>query len=268
MPEPVAQTLTFRGEQEGFDPAIGRVGLAFDSPAPGEPVHQRGQVGGVVAELTGANLVMLPVGAAFFSMWYFLSLYFQDVLGYSALRAGLVFIPMALAIILGAQASPRLLPKIGRRPLLATAMLLAAGGFAWLAQLPAHSAYLTHVLGPGCIVALALGLLFTPLAGAATTGVPMSQAGLASGVLNTSRQIGGSLGLAALATVTVNRTRSALATAHGTASALTAGYDRAFTVAAVLSLVGLIFSLLIPAALATPKAPDQQPQTTGQPERL
>ncbi|HEY6791214.1 MAG TPA: MFS transporter [Trebonia sp.] len=217
--------------------------------------------------VAGANLVMLPVGAAFFSMWYFLSLYFQDVLGYSALRAGLAFIPMALAIIAGAQASPRLLYKVGLRPLLAAAMLLAAGGFGWLAQVPAHSSYLAHVLGPGCIVALALGLLFTPLATAATTGVPVSQAGLASGVLNTSRQVGGSIGLAALATVAVDRTREYLATGHDAASALTAGYDRAFTIAAILSLAGLVCSLLIRTAAAGPPAPDQQPQTLEQPER-
>jgi EmrB/QacA subfamily drug resistance transporter len=201
--------------------------------------------------VAGANLVMLPVGAAFFSMWYFLSLYFQDVLGYSALRAGLAFIPMAVAIIAGAQASPRLLPAIGRRPLLAVALVLAAGGFAWLGQVPAHPAYLAHVLAPSCVVALAIGLLFTPLAGAATTGVPMSQAGLASGVLNTSRQIGGSIGLAALATVAVSRTHAALAAGHGTASALTSGYDRAFLIAALLSLAGLACSLLIPAVRPT-----------------
>jgi EmrB/QacA subfamily drug resistance transporter len=203
--------------------------------------------------LAGANVVMLPVGAAFFSMWYFLSLYFQDVLGYSALRAGLAFIPMALAIIVGAQASPRLLVRIGRRPLLSAGLLLAAGGFAWLAQLPAHSSYLAHVLGPGCIVALALGLLFTPLASAATTGVPVTQAGLASGILNTSRQIGGSLGLAALATVAVSRTHAALAAAHDTASALTAGYDRAFVISAILSLAGLACSLLIPSVTRVSK---------------
>src|SRR5271156_6045995 len=138
--------------------------------------------------VAGANVVMLLVGAAFFSMWYFLSLYFQDVLGYSALRAGLAFIPMALVIIVGAQASPRLLPKIGIRPLLAAGMLLAAAGFGGLAFVPAHASYLSHVLVPSCVVALALGLLFTPLATAATAGVPIHQAGLASGVLNTSRQ--------------------------------------------------------------------------------
>ncbi|HEX3955700.1 MAG TPA: MFS transporter [Trebonia sp.] len=217
--------------------------------------------------VAGANLVMLPVGAAFFSMWYFLSLYFQDVLGYSALRAGLAFIPMAVAIIVGAQASPRLLPKVGLRPLLAAAMLLAAGGFGWLAQVPAHSSYLAHILGPGCVIALALGLLFTPLASAATSGVPVSQAGLASGMLNTSRQVGGSIGLAALATVAVDRTREYLATGHGTASALTAGYDRAFIIAAILSLAGLICSLLIHTPTAPPAAPDQQSQPVEQPER-
>jgi EmrB/QacA subfamily drug resistance transporter len=212
--------------------------------------------------VTGANAVMLLVGAAFFAMWYFLSLYFQDVLGYSALRAGLAFIPMALAIIVGAQVSPRLLPRTGRRPVLAVAMLLAAGGFAWLAQVPAHSAYLAHVLGPSCIVALALGLLFTPLASAATADVPMNQAGLASGVLNTSRQIGGSIGLAALATVAVDRAH-ALAAASGRAGALTGGYDRAFAITAVICLVGLGCSLLIPAAAAAPAAGARAPEAAS-----
>ena len=214
--------------------------------------------------VAGANVVMLLVGAAFFAMWYFLSLYLQDVLGYSALRAGLAFIPMAIAIMAGAQASPRLLPRIGLRPLLAGGMLLATGGFAWLAEIPAHGSYVAHVLGPGLIVALALGLLFTPLATAATTGVPLSQAGLASGVLNTSRQVGGSIGLAALATVAVARTHSSLATGHSPAGALAAGYDRAFAIAAVLSLVGLACCLLIPTAMRAQR--DEERQASPSPQ--
>ena len=212
--------------------------------------------------VAGANVVMMLVGAAFFSMWYFLSLYFQDVLGYSALRAGAAFIPMAVAIIIGAQASPRLLHKTGLRPLLAAGTLLAAVGFAWLAQVPAQSSYLVHVLGPGCVIALALGLLFTPLATAATSGVPISQAGLASGVLNTSRQVGGSIGLAALAAVAVARSNSALASGHTPDSALAAGYDRAFIVAAVLSLAGLACSLFMPSATASPAPPQAAPQAS------
>ncbi|HMK62760.1 MAG TPA: MFS transporter [Acidimicrobiales bacterium] len=199
--------------------------------------------------VSGANVVMLLIGAAFFSMWYFLSLYMQNVLGYSPLRAGLAFLPMALMIIVGAQTSSRLLPVIGVRPPLLAGTLLAGGGFAWLTQIQAHSSYAGHVLGPGCIISLALGLLFTPLASAATAGVAFTEAGLASGVLNTSRQVGGSLGLAALATIASDRSHSLLAAGHGAvdgAVALTGGYARAFTGAAVLVLVALVSSFLVP----------------------
>ena len=194
--------------------------------------------------VSAGNAVMFLVGAAFFSMWYFLSLFLQNVLGYSALRAGTAFVPMAVMIIVGAQASSRLLPRIGVRPLLMTGTLLAAAGFAWLSQIDPHASYWGQVFGPGCIIALALGVLFTPLAAAATTGVPPHQAGLASGVLNTSRQVGGSLGLAILATVATDRT-AALA-GLGQRAALSSGYARAFELAAVVSLLAFAASLAIP----------------------
>ncbi len=160
--------------------------------------------------LSGANIVMFLVGAAFFSMWYFLSLYLQNVLGDSALKTGLAFLPMGVTIMIGAQASSRILPRTGVRPLLQAGTLLATVGFGWLSAISPHASYWSHVFGPGCLIALALGLLFTPLAAAATTGVAVGEAGLASGVLNTARQIGGSLGLAVLATVATDRTRAAL----------------------------------------------------------
>lgn len=196
--------------------------------------------------LTGANVVMFLVGAAFFSFWYFLSLYVQNVLGYSALKAGFAFFPMAVAIIIGAQVSSRLVERIGVRPLLQAGTLVAAGGFAWLGAIGPHSGYWGSVFGPACLVSLALGLLFTPLAAAATSGVHYSEAGLASGVLNTSRQMGGSVGLAVLATIAIDRTQSAL---HHTAApaALTEGYARAFLVAAALSVAALAGSFLVPA---------------------
>ena len=204
--------------------------------------------------VSGANVVMLLVGAAFFSMWYFLSLYMQNVLGYGALHAGVAFLPMAATIVVGAQASSRVLPRTGVRPLLLAGTALAAAGFAWLSRIGAGSSYFGHVFGPGCVISLALGLLFTPLAAAATTGVHYSEAGLASGVLNTSRQMGGSLGLAALATVAIDRTHSALAAGHGTvtsAAAFTAGYARAFEVAAGLSVAGFLFSFVVPSIRRT-----------------
>lgn len=193
--------------------------------------------------VSGSNVVMFLVGAAFFSMWYFLSLYLQNVLGYSALKAGMAFLPMAVAIMAGAQGSSRLLPRFGVRPLLLGGTVLSAGGFWWLAQIGAHSAYMAHVFGPGCLIALSLGVLFTPLAAAATAGVAYTEAGLASGVLNTSRQVGGSIGLAALATVAIDRTHSVHA---ATASALTSGYSAAFVVAALLSVVAFVCSWIVP----------------------
>ncbi|HEY3868695.1 MAG TPA: MFS transporter [Actinocrinis sp.] len=213
--------------------------------------------------VTGANVVMLTVGAVFFSLWYFLSLYFQDVLGYSALRAGLAFIPMALTIIVSAQLSPRLLPKTGLRPLLAVGLLLTAIGFYWLAQIPAHAAFATHVLGPSSLITFAMGLVFPPLTTAATSGIPFNQAGLSSGVLNTSRQIGGSVGLAALATAAVDRSH---AVRGSSADVLTAGFHRAFVVAAVLILAGFVCALFIrPAAAAAPAPADQQPKAAPEP---
>ncbi len=214
--------------------------------------------------LSGSNIVMFLVGAAFFSMWYFLSLYLQNVLGYSALKTGLAFLPMGVTIMIGAQASSRLLPRAGVRPLLQAGTLLAAGGFAWLSAIGPHASYWSHVFGPGCLISLALGLLFTPLAAAATTGVAVSEAGLASGVLNTARQIGGSLGLAVLATIATDRTRAALAGGRpvlSQAAALNDGYSRAFEVAAALTLAAFAASFMVPAIRArTAPAPGARPK--------
>lgn len=216
--------------------------------------------------LSGANVVMLLVGAAFFSMWYFLSLYLQDVLGDSALRAGLSFFPMGLAIVVGAQVSSRIVPRLGVRPPLLAGTVAAAGGFWWLSGIAPHSAYASAVLGPGCLISFALGLLFTPLAAAATSGVAPHEAGLASGVLNTSRQVGGSIGLAALATLASDRTHAfVLARGHRALDAgLTAGFARAFELGAVLCLVALAVSLTVPSVgrHATMDDAEAEPATT------
>nr|MDQ2812118.1 MFS transporter [Actinomycetota bacterium] len=207
--------------------------------------------------LSGANIVMFLVGAAFFSMWYFLSLYLQNVLGDSALKTGLAFLPMGVTIMIGAQASSRILPRLGVRPLLQAGTLVAAGGFAWLSAISPHASYWTHVFGPGCLISLALGLLFTPLAAAATAGIAVREAGLASGVLNTARQVGGSLGLAVLATIATDRTHAVLAGSRAVvagsravvsqAAALNDGYSRAFEVATGLTLAAFAASFVVPA---------------------
>jgi EmrB/QacA subfamily drug resistance transporter len=211
--------------------------------------------------LAGSNIVMFLIGAGFFSMWYFLSLYLQNVLGYGPLKAGLAFLPMGLVIMVGAQVSSRLLPRVGVRPLLLAGTAMVCVGFAWLTQIHSQSSYWAHVFGPGVLISLAIGVLFTPLASAATSGVAYTEAGLASGVLNTARQMGGSIGLAVLATVAIDHTHAILGGGHGTSTAvaLTAGYARAFALAAVLGLVAFLASFIVP-SIRGARAPEPVPE--------
>ena len=195
--------------------------------------------------LSTANGVMFLVGGAFFSMWYFLTYYFQQILGYGPVKAGFAFLPMAIAIIAGAQISSRILAKVGVRSLLITGASLAALGFTWLSMVKVSSSFGLSVLSPSITCAFAMGLMFSPLAMAATSGVDRADAGLASGVLNTARQVGGSLALAILGTVAADRTASLIGHV-GVSAAYVSGYVRAFQISAVISLFALIVSITLP----------------------
>ncbi len=197
--------------------------------------------------VTGANVVIFLLAAAMFSMWYFLTLYMQTVLGYSPLQAGLAFVPQTLTIVVGAQISSRLVTRIGPRPLLIVAPLIAAVGMIWLSQITPDSTFVPDLLWPGVLITLGLGLAFTPVTFAATSGVPIEQGGLASGLVNTTRQVGGSIGLAALATVAADRTAAALVNGSSSASALTAGFARAFSVATVFLVASAATATIVPA---------------------
>jgi MFS family permease len=213
--------------------------------------------------LSAANGTMLLTGAAFFSMWYFLTLYLQDVHGYGPLKSGLLFLPMAIAIIIGAQIGSRLVTPFGARNVLMAGLTITAGGFVWLAQLSATSSYLAGVLPGSLLTTFGIGVAFTPLAAAATSGVPLFQAGLASGVLNTSRQVGGSIGLAALATIATSRAHDAAHTMPPS-QALTAGFDRAFAGAAVLTAAAVLVASLVPRQSRTSApAPDRIPSAAA-----
>lgn len=197
----------------------------------------------------GANLVMMLLSAAGFAMWFFLSLYLQNVLGYSPLKAGIAFVPQPLAIMLGAQISSRAVHRIGARTLLVVGPAVSAIGLFWLAQVNASSAYFPTIVIPSVLITLGMGLSFTPITLAATTGVRREDAGLASGVVNTTRQIGGSIGLAILATLASDHTRSYLAgnpTHTAAMQALTAGFTRAFAIAAVFAVAAAAAALIIP----------------------
>src|SRR6266568_877388 len=149
----------------------------------------------------GAYAIMLGVAAGLFGMFFFLTLFVQDVLGYSPLRAGLAFLPVSAAIIVTAQIAARALQKLGPKPLMATGATLATVGLAWLSRLTVTSGYLDGLLGPMLVFGLGLGFLFVPLTLTAVSGVSREETGAASSLLNAMQQVGGSLGLSILVTV-------------------------------------------------------------------
>ena len=184
--------------------------------------------------IAAANGIAVTIGAALFGLFFFLSLFLQQVNGYSPLRAGLAFLPAALSTMMAALAGTRLVARIGVRRQLLLGPLLAAGGLFWLSQLSAGDGYFAHVFGALVLTGVGMGLSFVPMTIAATADVPVHEAGLASGLINTTRQVGGAVGLAVMATV-----------ATGAASAA-AGYDRAFTICAVAMVTGAALALVLP----------------------
>lgn len=156
-----------------------------------------------------ANGVAVTIGASLFGAYFFLSLYMQQVAGFSPLRAGLSFLPVGLATFAGSLFGTRLVARIGFRHQLVLGPAVAAAGLLWLATtLSAGDAYFSHIFGPLILFGIGLGLSFVPMTLAATQGVPPHQAGLASGLINTTRQVGGAVGLAALATAASSVTRA------------------------------------------------------------
>ncbi|WP_461030781.1 MFS transporter, partial [Streptomyces sparsus] len=189
--------------------------------------------------VSAANAALFTNGAAMFCMWYFMSLYMQNVLDYTPVQAGLAFVPQSLSIVVGATVAPRLMLVVGARNVAVLAALTAAVGYLWQSGMHAEGAYLTTVLGPGVLMALGAGLASTPLATLATAGAAPGDAGLVSGLVNTSRTMGGSLGLAVLSTVAAARTAGAESPA-----ALAEGYALAFRSGAGILLAGVVLMIV------------------------
>jgi MFS family permease len=190
--------------------------------------------------LSASNVVMLLLGASSFGMWFFVSLYLQQVLGYSPIRAGLAFLPMTLCIVVGSTMASRWVHRLGAKPLLVIWMASLTLGLLWFAQISAKGTYVDDMLGASLLVAIGIGLSMVPATISAVAGVAPSQAGLASGVVNTARLFGGALGLAILAAIATSRTTSDLhhVGAGGIHAALTSGFQLAFVVAAAFALIG------------------------------
>jgi EmrB/QacA subfamily drug resistance transporter len=197
--------------------------------------------------LRGANIVGLLIGISLFSMFFFISLYLQDVLHYSPIKTGIAYLPLAVGIIIAAGIAGQLVTRVGFKAPLIAGMLLVAGGLLWFSQVPATGgSFLADVLGPSLLAAFGLGFAFVPVTIAAVTGTKPHEAGLASGLINTSQQVGGALGLAILATVANSRTQSLFhAGIHSSAVALTKGYDRAFLFGAGFAVAGAILAAVL-----------------------
>jgi EmrB/QacA subfamily drug resistance transporter len=197
--------------------------------------------------LRGANVVGLLIGMSLFSMFFFISLYLQDVLHFSPIKTGVSYLPLAIGIILSAGLASQLVTRLGFKPPLIAGLLLIAGALVWFAQVPGiGGSYWADVFGPSLLAAVGLGFSFVPVTIAAVSGTKPHQAGLASGLINTSQQIGGALGLAILATIANSRTQSLFhAGVHTTSVALTKGYDRAFLAGAGFAIAGAILAAVL-----------------------
>ena len=194
--------------------------------------------------LSGANIVVFCLGGSAFAMWYFISLYLQQVLGYSPIEAGLAFLPMPLTIAVCTNAATRLTGRVGAGPVLAGGMALIAAGMLLFTRIDADGRYMSDVLAPALLCSAGIGFSFVPVTIAATAGVQRGDAGLASGLVNTSRQMGGSVGLALLATVATQRT-AAVTGDVSRIEALTEGFQRAFVLGAAVALTGALVSALV-----------------------
>ncbi|MDQ8045757.1 MAG: MFS transporter, partial [Patulibacter sp.] len=196
--------------------------------------------------LRGSNVVGLFIGMSLFSMFFFISLYLQQVLGYSALKTGLAYLPLALAIIFAAGGASALVTKFGFKPILAGGLALIAIALVWFTQVSVGGSYLGNVLFPSILAGIGLGFAFVPVTIAAVTGVEGHEAGLASGLINTNQQVGGALGLAILASIANSRTLHVMQGGEpNKLVGLTDGFQLAFLVGAGFAVLGLVATLFI-----------------------
>jgi len=234
---------------------------------------------------SGSYLIMLCIGTAMFGLFFFLTLFAQTVLGYSAVQSGLSFLPFTAGIVAAAALASQLVPRIGARPLILAGAAAAAAGMFWFSQLTEHSSYVGQLLGPMLVTSFGLGLLFVPLSLVALHGVAEQDAGVAASLLNTGQQVGGAIGLAALgtiawSTVAGNLRHASAAIAAGqqppespaqlTAHALATGFARGFLTSAGIALLALVIAIAtirVRRQDLTGVQPAAEPGRAAEPER-
>ena len=194
---------------------------------------------------TGANVIGFGLGTMIFGVFFMLSLYMQQVLGYSAMQTGVGYLAVALTAVVAAGASQALVTRLGVKPVLMTGMVLLGLGLAFFSQVSVGGSYVSDLLPGFLLIGVGMGFSFVPISIAALAGITSTEAGLASGLINTSQQIGGALGIAILATVSTTRTDNLLASGTEQAAALTGGFSLAFWVAAAFAVVSLVATIVL-----------------------
>lgn len=207
--------------------------------------------------LAAADATMLALAAALFGMFFFLTLYLQQVLGYSALKTGVAYLPLTLTIVGSSALASRAVDRFTPKPVLVAGLLTSTVGFVLLTRVTGHGDYASHILPTMLVLGSGLGMSFVPITIAATNGVAAADSGLASGLLNTTQQVGGSLGLAILSAVSTSRVSSALHDGSALPAALTHGFKGGFVVGAVMCAIGAVVALvLLP---SRPRKPEDEP---------
>jgi EmrB/QacA subfamily drug resistance transporter len=195
--------------------------------------------------VSGANVAGLILGTATFAMFLMLTLYMQQVLGYSPMQTGVAYLAVAGTAILWSAVAAQLVTRVGVKPVLAVGMAALTGGLLLFTQVSVDGSYVTDLLPGFLLVGLGLGFSFVPVSIAALAGIEPAEAGLASGLINTSQQIGGALGIAALSTIATSRTDDALASGTALNSALVEGFHGAFVAGVVIAALGVVAALTL-----------------------
>jgi predicted MFS family arabinose efflux permease len=195
--------------------------------------------------LTGANVIGFLLGVAVFGMFFLLSLYMQEVLGFSAIKTGVGYLALALTVVVASGAAQALVTRAGVKPVLAAGMILLAAGQGYFTQISPTGSYFSDLFPGFILVGIGLGFCFVPVSIAALAGATSREAGLQSGLINTMQQIGGAVGLAILTTVAITRTNDLIKTGVSHAQAATSGYSLAFWVGVGFALAGLLATLVL-----------------------
>ena len=198
-----------------------------------------------IRTVSGANVAGSLMGTAMFSMFLMLTLYMQQVLGYSAMKTGVAYLAVAGTAIVWSAVAAQLVTRVGVKPVLVVGMGMLTAGLVYFTQVSVDGTYLGDLLPGFLMIGVGIGFSFVPISIAALAGVQASEAGLASGLINTSQQIGGALGIAALSTIATSRTTDAMVSGSAPPVALVDGFSAAFTVGALVAAVGLVAALTL-----------------------